>query len=118
MRWFLILALVAGCDRTASKVEAVKREVCTCRDVGCAEAAMKKLPSPDKVSRREQELARDMLDCLAKLYAGALPADSDDQPALGLPAAPSSGSNSQPSSTGGGAASGSSASSGSSSSGV
>lgn len=76
MRWLVVLVLIAGCDdRERSQLDAVRKEVCACKDVACAEAAMKKVPQGDvHATRREQDIARDMLDCLAKLYDDAKPA--------------------------------------------
>lgn len=76
MRWLAVLLLVVGCDdRERSQLDAVRKEVCACKDVACADAAMTKIPKGDvHASRREQDIARDMLDCLAKLYDDAKPA--------------------------------------------
>ena len=75
MRWLVVLAGLAGCpSQDITKLDAVKREVCACKDVPCAEAAMKKLPQGDvKPTHREQGIARDTLDCLAKIYDAAKP---------------------------------------------
>lgn len=78
MRWvvFLLWVLLAACgDRDVAKLAAVKQQVCACKDVACAEAAMKSVPQGDvKPTHREQGIARDMLDCLAKLYDAEKPA--------------------------------------------
>jgi hypothetical protein len=76
VRWLIVLALFSGCDDPErSQLDAVRKEVCACKDVACAEAAMKNIPKGDvHASRREQDIARDMLDCLAKLYDDAKPA--------------------------------------------
>ncbi len=79
----ILVAFVAvGCgDRDIARLERVKKTVCTCKDVACAEAAMKELPQGDvKPSHREQALARDMLDCLAKLYESERPVTDPDAP--------------------------------------
>lgn len=75
MRWLVVLALASACgDRQVTRLEAVKNQVCACKDVACAEAAMKDVPHGDiKASHREQLIARDMIDCLAKLYDAAKP---------------------------------------------
>jgi hypothetical protein len=67
--------MLAACgDRDAAQLETVKREVCACDSVACAEAAMKKVPQADGTpTRRDQSIARDMLDCLAKLKDAAAP---------------------------------------------
>jgi hypothetical protein len=75
----LVLVLGVGCGETeVSKVEAVKNRVCACKDVACADAAMQALPTPAKVSHREQGVARDTLDCYAKLVAAAKPAETTE----------------------------------------
>ena len=75
VRWLVVLLALAGCDdRERSQLEAVRRDVCACKDVACAETAMKKVPQGDvHATRREQDIARAMLDCLAKLYDDAKP---------------------------------------------
>lgn len=74
VRWLAVLLLAACGDRDAAQLEAVKREVCACETVACAEAAMKKLPHSDgNPTRRDQSIARDMLDCVAKLKDAAQP---------------------------------------------
>ena len=72
MNWLSALVLVVACGETeVGKVEAVKNRVCACKDVACADAAMQALPQPAKASHREQGIARDTLDCYAKLVAAA-----------------------------------------------
>lgn len=76
MRFLVVLALLAGCEnKELTQLERVKQEVCACKDVACAEAAMKRVPTGDvHPDHREQGVARDMLDCLSKLYDEAKPA--------------------------------------------
>ncbi|MBX3161678.1 MAG: hypothetical protein KF773_37300 [Deltaproteobacteria bacterium] len=78
----LAIALLAGCKSDEVKqLEQVKREICACKDVACGEAAMKKLPQKDQTSEfREQQLAKDIMNCLAKLYDEARPSTDPDQP--------------------------------------
>jgi hypothetical protein len=70
----LALAL-GGCrDREVAQLEHVKKAVCACKDTRCAEAALKELPQGEvQANHRERGLARDMLDCLAKLYEAERP---------------------------------------------
>jgi hypothetical protein len=65
--------MLSACgDRDAAQLETIKREVCACDSVACAEAAMKKLPQGDgQPTHRDQAIARDMLGCLAKLNDAA-----------------------------------------------
>lgn len=79
MRFVVVLALVGlgagGCeDKELTQLERVKQQVCECKDVACAETAMKAVPAGDiHPNHRQQGVARDMLDCLAKLYDAAKP---------------------------------------------
>ncbi len=82
--WLVIcVALLTGCDdREAAKLKQVKDVVCSCKDAPCAEAAMKQLPQGEHASsHRSKLIARDMLDCLAKLYDGERPSTDPDAPA-------------------------------------
>ena len=75
MRFVVVLALLASCEnKELTQLERVKQNVCACKDVACAETAMKSVPTGDlHPSHRQQGVARDMLDCLAKLYDAAKP---------------------------------------------
>jgi hypothetical protein len=79
VRFVVALALLGagGCeDKQLTQLERVKQEVCACKDVACAETAMKAVPAGDiHPNHRQQGVARDMLDCLAKLYASELPGE-------------------------------------------
>jgi hypothetical protein len=105
MRSFLIastLALAAaGCgDHGADKLELVRRQVCACKDVACGEAALAKVPEAKIPATHDtQEIARRMLDCMARLYDTQRPTTDPD-----APAEPGSGSGS---SSGSGSGSGS-----------
>ena len=82
MRWLLvILVALGGCrDREAARMRTVKDAVCACKTSSCAELALKDVPKDDTPpSRQSQQLARDMLDCLAKLYAAERPSTDPDQ---------------------------------------
>ena len=74
------LPLAACGDSQEAKLEKVRDAVCACTSAGCAEKAMKDVPQKEIASnRRTQKLARDMLECLAKLYDQQRPAtDPDD----------------------------------------
>lgn len=79
-RLFVIsLALVACRDDREARLAKVKDTVCACKTAACGEAALKDVPQKDIVSNhRTQLIARDMLDCLAKLYHDQQGAGSDD----------------------------------------
>lgn len=81
--WLASLLAVGACgDDKLAKLETIRDEVCACATVACGEAAMKKLPQ-DKIdaSRKTQRVARDMLDCMAELYAKGVPTTDPDAPA-------------------------------------
>lgn len=74
-----ICHVLAACeDSQEAKLARVKDAVCACKTASCGEAAMKDVPQPDLPSNvRTQKIARDMLDCLAKLYEAERPAPTD-----------------------------------------
>ena len=83
-RFVILVALACACaDQESQQLEKVKRAVCACKDAKCAEAAMKDLPPADpKANHHAQGIARDMLECLAKLYESERPStDPDAAPA-------------------------------------
>ena len=90
LRLVICVALVWGCDdREAAQLKQVKDVVCTCKDAKCAEAAMKDLPQGDhNSSHRSKLIARDMLDCLAKLYEAERPSTDPDAPTIATDPAP------------------------------
>jgi len=96
------VALVVGCaDREIEELERAKQTVCTCRDklqqdlaklepgasdgeiraaaTQCADAALKQVPQTEsRSSRRAQKIAREMLDCVAKIYEQRETPETDD----------------------------------------
>ena len=81
MRLALVICVaLCGCaDHEAVQLERIKRQVCACQNVKCAEIAMQALPHTDVVaSHKSQGSAREMLDCLAKLYAAERPSTDPD----------------------------------------
>lgn len=79
-RLVIALALAAGCrDRGVVELEHIRDAVCACTDATCAEAAMKRVPEVEAPNdHRSQKIAREMMDCLAKLYEAARPATGPD----------------------------------------
>jgi hypothetical protein len=64
------LSLAACGDSQEAKLANIRDQVCKCDTAGCAEVAMKQVPKEAVESNhRTQKLAREMIDCLAKLYA-------------------------------------------------
>ncbi len=96
--WLAILVTLAAChDRELERLTAIKAEVCACKTASCAEQAMKRLPQGPSESthrtqvHRTQVIAREMMDCLAKLEAAERPTtdpDADDSEAEPPAAAP------------------------------
>ncbi len=76
----IALALAAGCrDPGVVELEAIRDEVCKCTEAKCAEAAMKRVPQKEAPNdHRSQRIAREMMDCLAKLYEAERPATGPD----------------------------------------
>jgi hypothetical protein len=72
VKWPFVIwvALAAGCGgHELERLQAVRDEICTCKTVRCAEAALAKVPTRKVESNtRTQRVAREMLDCLAELY--------------------------------------------------
>jgi hypothetical protein len=94
-RWLVIcVALAAGCrDPELTQLEQIKSEVCACKTASCGEEALKRVPQNEVAStHRSQTIAREMIDCLAKLYEAERPTNDPDAPAPGpASAAPGSG---------------------------
>lgn len=84
------LALVAGCrDPGVVELEGIRDEVCKCTDAKCAETAIKRVPQVDAPNdHRSQKIAREMMDCLAKLYEAERPTTGPDAEAPTESAAP------------------------------
>lgn len=93
LRWVVgvlgALALAAaGCrDPQLKLLESARDEICACKTVACGTAALARIPQKDARSNvKSQEVARAMLDCLAKLYASDRPVTDPDEP-LAVPEA-------------------------------
>ena len=90
------IALAIGCrDEGIARLGDVKAKVCACKTAECAEAAMKVIPSTQvKSNPRSQKIAREMLDCLAKLYEKERPVTGpdDDKPVDDKPTGDKAGS--------------------------
>ena len=96
--WLAILVTLAAChDQELERLTAIKAEVCACKTASCAELAMKRLPAGTREStnrtqkHRTQVIARELIDCLAKLQAAERPTtdpdaeDSEAQPPAAAP---------------------------------
>jgi hypothetical protein len=79
-RLFVIAIALCGCrDPELDHMRTIKEEVCKCKTADCGEAAIKKLPVRDKPSAKEQALANDMLNCMARLYLKDRPDTDPDR---------------------------------------
>lgn len=86
-----VMAFAACKDRDLERMAAIKREVCACKDAACADQAMNHVTGSLKSNARIQALARDMVECRARLEAADRPntdpdAEGSDQPADDPPA--------------------------------
>jgi hypothetical protein len=96
-----ILVTLAACqDHSVEQLEAVKRDVCACKAASCAEQAMNRVPAAIPSTHRTQAIARDMLECRARLEAGERPTTDPDAES----AAPAEGSAALPAQATGSAA--------------
>lgn len=80
-RLVFALALLAGCrDPGIIELEGVRDAICACKTAACGEEAMKHVPTRDVPNNhRSQTIAREMMDCLAKLYEAERPATGPDE---------------------------------------
>lgn len=98
IRLAILITLVACTDHSVERLTEVKREVCACKDTRCADQAMSEVPKAAiRSTPRIQAIARDIVDCRARLEAAEQPstdpdaedgAGSDDSPAPAGSAAP------------------------------
>ena len=84
MKWSFVIsvALLGACgDREATKLAKIRDEVCACKTSRCAEAALDTVPKKDiKSTPKSQQIAREMLQCLADLYEAERPLTDPDAP--------------------------------------
>ncbi|HEY1555972.1 MAG TPA: hypothetical protein VGF94_14140 [Kofleriaceae bacterium] len=80
-RFVICVALAAGAcgDRGASELARVRDAVCACKTPSCADDAMKTVPQRDVPSNaRTQKIAREMLECVARLHEQGRPTADPD----------------------------------------
>lgn len=95
----ILVTLVACNEQDAERLTAIKMKVCACKTASCAEQELKHVPeTPIKSTHRTQEIARDLLDCVAKLQEAERPTTDPDELEIAAPsgevpapAAPSTG---------------------------
>jgi cobalamin biosynthesis Mg chelatase CobN len=70
----------AACrDPQLEELASVRAQVCACKTAACGEEAMKRVPQRDGWSEhRAQQIAKAMMDCLAKLYVEDRPSTDPD----------------------------------------
>jgi hypothetical protein len=73
--------LLAACHESqVDKLTAIKVRVCACKTASCGEAALRDVPQQSiESTSRTQAVARDMMECLSKLYQAERPSDEPDE---------------------------------------
>jgi len=75
----VLIALVSCNDHGAERLSKIRQKVCACKTASCAEQELKLVPQDTiQSTHRTQAIARDMLDCLAKLQASERPITDPD----------------------------------------
>lgn len=71
---------LVGCkDHDVDRLTAIKRNVCDCKDAHCADQAMSEVPKTSiRSTPRTQALARDIMECRARLEAAERPSTDPD----------------------------------------
>jgi hypothetical protein len=76
----ILVTLVACNEQDAERLTAIKVKVCACKTASCAEQELKHVPeSPIKSTHRTQAIARDLLDCVARLQDAERPTTDPDE---------------------------------------
>lgn len=76
---FLVGGLVACKDHGVERLTALKGEVCACKDARCADQAMNEVAKVSFQSTpRTQAIARDIVECRARLEAADRPSTDPD----------------------------------------
>lgn len=84
----ILVTLVACKNHDVERMESVMREVCACKDASCADHAMAPLEKAHiERSLKTQEVARQILDCRAKLEAAERPSTDPDAEGSAAPGA-------------------------------
>lgn len=90
--WLAILVTLGACaDSDTERLSAIKAKVCACTTASCAEQEMKAVPEQAiKSTHRTQGIARELLDCVARLQAAERPdtdpdAEDDAEPPVAEP---------------------------------
>jgi hypothetical protein len=82
----ILITLIACNNTDVDRMTAIEKTVCACKTASCAEQAMKRVPETAiKSTHRTQEIARELLDCLARLQAAERPTTDPDDDAVPEP---------------------------------
>lgn len=75
----ILVTLVACTDHSVERMTSIKRDVCACKDTRCADQAMSEVPRASiRSTPRTQAIARDILECRARLEADEQPSTDPD----------------------------------------
>ena len=89
----ILVTLVACKDHDLETLADLKSDVCACKTASCAEQAMKRVPKDTiKPTRTSRTLAREMMNCLARLEAAERPSTDPDAEDSAKAPAPGEGS--------------------------
>jgi hypothetical protein len=71
---------LVGCkDHDVERLTGIKRDVCACKDVHCADQAMSEVPKTSiQSTARTRAIARDIMDCRARFEAADRPSTDPD----------------------------------------
>jgi hypothetical protein len=87
-----LIVLAAACkDDAIVALESTRERVCSCTDATCVNAAMDAMRDhPTKDPRRAEAIAREITDCVARIYkqSDAAPPPPPESDAAPAPAAP------------------------------
>lgn len=87
--WLAILVTLAACkDHRIELLSSVKNDVCACKEASCADQAMARLEKlAIESTPRSQAIAREMIECRARLEARERPSTDPDAEGSAAPAA-------------------------------
>jgi hypothetical protein len=84
----ILVTLIACGEHDTERMTAIKSKVCSCKTASCAEQEMKVVPEQQiKSTSRIQGLAREMMDCVARLQQAERPSTDPDEEGFEPPAA-------------------------------
>jgi hypothetical protein len=82
----ILVTLVACGEHDTERLTAIRSRVCACKTASCAEQEMTLVPEqPIKSTHRTQGIAREMIDCIARLQEAERPSTDPDDDRAGSP---------------------------------